>query len=110
MPSVANASLPYLGVDAQLVARAEDPSLEMMRRAKERLGIETVAGFAEAIPFGPSEFDFVSMGYALRHLSDLSVTFREFFRVLRPGGRVCVLEITRPRSKLRRAAMKASSP
>ena len=36
------------------------------------------------------------MGYALRHVADLRAMFGEFFRALRPGGRVCVLEITRP--------------
>jgi demethylmenaquinone methyltransferase/2-methoxy-6-polyprenyl-1,4-benzoquinol methylase len=34
------------------------------------------------------------MGYALRHISDLSVAFAEFERVLKPGGRLCILEIT----------------
>jgi demethylmenaquinone methyltransferase/2-methoxy-6-polyprenyl-1,4-benzoquinol methylase len=38
------------------------------------------------------------MGYALRHVSDLRVAFREYRRVLRPGGIVLLLEISRPRS------------
>jgi len=36
------------------------------------------------------------MGYALRHVADLSSVLREFMRVLAPGGRVCLLEITAP--------------
>jgi demethylmenaquinone methyltransferase/2-methoxy-6-polyprenyl-1,4-benzoquinol methylase len=37
------------------------------------------------------------MGYALRQVSDLPTAFREFHRVLKPGGRRCLLEITSPR-------------
>ena len=44
--------------------------------------------------------DFVTMGYALRHVSDLDQTFDEYRRVLKPGGRLLLLEITRPASAL----------
>jgi demethylmenaquinone methyltransferase/2-methoxy-6-polyprenyl-1,4-benzoquinol methylase len=47
------------------------------------------------------------MGYALRHLSDLSLVFKEFHRVLKPNGTACILEITRPPGKLRQTLMKA---
>ncbi|HYD01532.1 MAG TPA: class I SAM-dependent methyltransferase [Phycisphaerales bacterium] len=77
-----------------------DPSAEMMRRARERLGVETVSGTAESLPFADASFDFLSMGYALRHVEDVSSAFREFHRVVRPGGRICILEITRPRTRL----------
>ena len=77
-----------------------DPSPGMMASAKLPLGVKLVEGIAENIPFPDSSFDFVSMGYALRHVSDLSVAFREFCRVLRPGGRLCILEITRPKNSL----------
>jgi demethylmenaquinone methyltransferase/2-methoxy-6-polyprenyl-1,4-benzoquinol methylase len=40
------------------------------------------------------------MGYALRHVEDLGTLFREFRRVLKPGGRVLILEISRPKSRL----------
>ena len=36
------------------------------------------------------------MGYALRHVTDLETTFREYARVLRPGGKVLILEVTKP--------------
>ena len=46
------------------------------------------------------------MGYALRHIGDLTAAFNEFFRVLRPGGLLCVLEITLPKGTLSRALLK----
>ena len=44
-------------------------------------------------------FDFIVMGYALRHVEDLNRLFAEFHRVLRARGRVLILEITRPSSR-----------
>jgi demethylmenaquinone methyltransferase / 2-methoxy-6-polyprenyl-1,4-benzoquinol methylase len=84
-----------------------DPSAGMLERAREALGIETVIATAESLPFPDASFDFVSMGYALRHMDDLVGAFREFRRILRPGGRVCILEITRPRTRLGRAFLRA---
>jgi demethylmenaquinone methyltransferase/2-methoxy-6-polyprenyl-1,4-benzoquinol methylase len=84
-----------------------DPSIGMVSQFRRKLPVYAVLGVAEEIPIADAQFDFLSMGYALRHLSDLSVTFREFYRVLKPGGRVCMLEISRPRTRLRQAAVKA---
>ena len=77
-----------------------DPSAGMLQNAKLPAGVTLVEGYAEKIPFPDASFDFLSMGYALRHISDLSVAFREFHRVLKPGGKLCILEITRPESKM----------
>lgn len=91
--------------DARLVVGV-DPSPGMMASADLPAGVELVEGRAEAIPFPDESFDMVSMGYALRHISDLSVAFKEFHRVLKPGGRLCLLEITRPTHALSRAMLK----
>lgn len=75
-----------------------DPSGGMLREGMRLLNVPAVRGLAEQLPLDAHSFDFLSMGYALRHLSDLTVTFREFHRVLKPGGKLCVLEITRPQN------------
>jgi demethylmenaquinone methyltransferase/2-methoxy-6-polyprenyl-1,4-benzoquinol methylase len=61
----------------------------------------------EQLPVAGEAFDFVSMGYALRHVSDLNAAFGEFFRVLRPGGTICILELTRPAGRVRTALLRA---
>lgn len=84
-----------------------DPSDGMMENAKVPAGVKLVKGSAEQIPFPDNSFDFLSMGYALRHISDLSVAFAEFHRVLKPGGKLCILEITCPEKPLHKTLLKA---
>lgn len=83
-----------------------DPSAAMLANARLMSGVRLVEGRAESIPAPDAAADFLSLGYALRHISDLSVAFREFKRVLRPGGRLCLLEITCPTGRWRRALLK----
>ena len=83
-----------------------DPSPGMLRQARRLLGIPATLGAGEALPCRDASFDFLSLGYALRHLADLTVTFAEFARVLRPGGTVLVLELTRPPSRAHRAVLR----
>lgn len=101
---VARAAVRITG-DAALVCGV-DPSPGMLAQARLP-GVQLVEGRAEAIPFPDASFDFLSMGYALRHLSDLSVAFREMHRVLKPGAKLCLLEITRPESALGRLLLKS---
>jgi demethylmenaquinone methyltransferase/2-methoxy-6-polyprenyl-1,4-benzoquinol methylase len=78
-----------------------DPSPGMLAEAVRNVpGVRFAIGTAERLPVDDATVDFLSMGYALRHVSDLAATFGEFLRVLKPGGRVCVLEITRPRGRI----------
>ncbi|HEX9941711.1 MAG TPA: class I SAM-dependent methyltransferase [Thermoanaerobaculia bacterium] len=79
---------------------ALDPSFGMLRQAAGRGVARRVRGLAEALPFPDGRFDMLSMGYALRHVADLRATFREYLRVLKPGGRLLLLEITPPSSRL----------
>jgi demethylmenaquinone methyltransferase/2-methoxy-6-polyprenyl-1,4-benzoquinol methylase len=91
--------------DARLVTGL-DPSAGMLLEARRQLPLKGVLGTAERLPIRDESFDMVSLGYALRHLSDLALVFREFARVLRPGGTLCVLELTRPTSALGLAALR----
>jgi demethylmenaquinone methyltransferase/2-methoxy-6-polyprenyl-1,4-benzoquinol methylase len=84
-----------------------DPSSGMIANARVPPGVRLMAGSAEAVPVTEDSADFLSMGYALRHISDLAAAFLEFSRVLRPGGRVCLLEITSPRGLFPRVMLKA---
>jgi len=79
---------------------ALDPSLPMLREAALRGVEQRVAGIAERLPLPDESVDFVSMGYALRHVADLRAAFDEFHRVLRPGGGLLILEMVPPRSRL----------
>jgi len=79
-----------------------DFSERMLERARRKSGtIEWVQGDALALPFGDGEFDVVTCGFGVRNLADLEGGLREAARVLRPGGKIAVLEITRPRGLLR---------
>lgn len=101
---VAESAVDILGAPSAVVGLDASPG--MLGQARRRLEGRLVQGRAEALPFPPDAFDMLSIGYALRHVTDLAVTFREWLRVLRPGGRVVILEISRPRSALGRGLIR----
>jgi demethylmenaquinone methyltransferase/2-methoxy-6-polyprenyl-1,4-benzoquinol methylase len=79
-----------------------DFSPAMLERARRKdAAIEWVQGDALALPFADGSFDAATVGFGVRNLDDLAAGLRELRRVLRPGGRLGVLEITRPRGPLR---------
>jgi demethylmenaquinone methyltransferase / 2-methoxy-6-polyprenyl-1,4-benzoquinol methylase len=79
-----------------------DFSEQMLARARRKSdAIEWVRGDATALPFPDDAFDAVTVGFGIRNLDDLESGLRELARVLRPGGRLGCLEITRPRGVLR---------
>lgn len=93
---VAREALGIVGPTGSVVG--VDPSPGMMSQA-HLTGVELLTGFAEALPRPDNSADFLSMGYALRHISDVRPAFSEFYRALKPGGRLLILEITRPKTR-----------
>ena len=83
-----------------------DPSAGMIAHARVPAGVRLLAGSAEALPLASNSVDFLCMGYALRHIADFGAAFAEFHRVLRPGGRMCLLEISLPARALPRALLR----
>lgn len=81
-----------------------DLSESMLAEAQKSLQIPMIQGAAEALPLADEIADFVTMGYALRHLADTSRALREAHRLLRPGGKLVLLEISPPRSPAIRVA------
>lgn len=93
---VARAAMPILSEPRAVIG--VDPSAGMLRQARRMHSGPLVQGRMEDLPFAAEHFDFVTIGYALRHAADLDVTFRECLRVLKPGGRLLIIEISRASS------------
>ena len=74
------------------------PMLERARRKEP--AIEWVRGDVLALPFADGSFEAAVVGFGVRNIDDLDAGLRELRRVLRPRGRLGVLEITRPRGAL----------
>jgi demethylmenaquinone methyltransferase/2-methoxy-6-polyprenyl-1,4-benzoquinol methylase len=77
-----------------------DPNRAMLGQARRVFDGPLTRGVAEELPFASDRFDFVTMGIALRHVADLVATFSQYLRVLRPGGKLWILEGHTPRSGL----------
>ena len=74
----------------------------MLARARPKSEtIEWVQGDLLALPYPDGSFDSATVGFGIRNVVDLEAGLRELRRVLRPGGRLAILEITRPRGLLR---------
>ena len=85
---------------------AVDPSPGMLAELRKKVAVEAIEAFAEAIPLPDAQADFVSMGYALRHVDNLDRALSEYLRVLKPGGKVCLMEISRPRGRVLRGLLR----
>lgn len=76
-----NAEMLLAGVDAK-----KDAGLDLSR----------VCGDAQNLPFPDETFDAVTIAFGIRNVTDRDMALREFFRVLKPGGRLAVLEFSTP--------------
>lgn len=92
------ASVSIVGVDfsAEMVARGR----EKIRNSPYSGRITMEVGPCEAIPFPEESFDAVTIAFGIRNVVDRAQGLKEMRRVLKPGGRVVILEFSTPRSKL----------
>jgi demethylmenaquinone methyltransferase/2-methoxy-6-polyprenyl-1,4-benzoquinol methylase len=98
----------------QLVA--SDINERMLARGRDRLidagaglAIDYVQADAQALPFAERRFDCITIGFGLRNVTDQPRALAEMVRVLKPGGRLVVLEFSRPAGEWFRKAYDAYS-
>jgi demethylmenaquinone methyltransferase / 2-methoxy-6-polyprenyl-1,4-benzoquinol methylase len=78
-----------------------DFSERMLERARRKAPeVEWIQADVLALPFDDAGFDAVVVGFGVRNVEDLAAGLKELRRVLRPGGRLGILEITKPRGPL----------
>lgn len=82
---------------------AVDPSLNMMAVGKQKVStrglverVEFVLGDAEQLPLPPDSFDGLTMAFGIRNVPDRERALREMVRVLRPGAKAAILELSEP--------------
>jgi demethylmenaquinone methyltransferase/2-methoxy-6-polyprenyl-1,4-benzoquinol methylase len=96
--AIARSAVDIVGASGSVLGL--DPSMGMLQQAVRTARIPVIQGVAERLPLPDASFDFLSMGYALRHVGDLRTTFDEYARVLKPGGKLLILEFAQPKSRL----------
>lgn len=95
-----------VGVSGCVVA--SDINANMLKVGRERLtdrgvvgNIEYVQANAEALPFPDNHFNFASIAFGLRNVTDKEAALASLYRVLKPGGRLMVLEFSKPMEALK---------
>jgi len=74
-----------------------DFALQMLRRAQGRAAqLVFVQGDAEQLPFRTASVDVVTCGFALRNFVSLATALQEIARILKPSGRVALIDVDRP--------------
>ena len=93
------------GADIEGRLVSSDINAAMLKIGEERLtnkgwlaNLEFVIANAEALPFEDNSFDLITMAFGLRNVTHQDKALAEMARVLKPGGRVLVLEFSRPKN------------
>lgn len=82
-----------------------DPAFAMLSSGTEKFSdypgqYATIEGFGEFLPLQSETFTHAMISYGIRNVSNRPATFREFYRVLQPGGLLAILEFSRPHNRL----------
>ena len=80
-----------------------DPSIEMLKIGNNKLNTKflgnsflLIKGTAEDLPFGDSSFDAATIAFGIRNTLDYEKSLQEMFRVIKPGGKIAILEFAIP--------------
>ncbi len=79
---------------------AADFTLEMMQVGRRRGAMNWAAADALALPFREGAFEAIVSGFLMRNVADVFQALQEQHRILQPGGRIVILDTTRPRKNL----------
>jgi len=81
-----------------------EPNMEMFATGKEKLrnlsNIKWYLNSAEKLPFKENTFDFYTISYGIRNVTDINQCLKEAYRVLKPGGRFFCLEFSKVENEL----------
>ena len=87
-----------------VLADINDSMLKVGRDKLRDLGVvsnvEYVQANAQALPFADNTFDLITIAFGLRNVTDKDEALRSMYRVLKPGGRLLVLEFSKPSNEL----------
>jgi demethylmenaquinone methyltransferase/2-methoxy-6-polyprenyl-1,4-benzoquinol methylase len=92
-----------VGPEGQVVGVDSCAAMLEIARGRQRGTVDFQEGDAVDLRFPDASFDVVTIGFGLRNVADRDRALREFRRVLRPGGRLMVLDFSTPNSKVRKA-------
>lgn len=103
---LAMAMAPRVGLTGRVIMT--DINAEMLVRGRDRLlnaghRVEAMVCDAEALPFADDQFDRVTLAFGLRNMTHKERALAQILRVLKPGGKLLVLEFSRVNKSLERA-------
>ena len=88
------------GVGLDLAGRMLQLGQQKIDGSKQRSCLSLVLGDGTLMPFPNDCFDVITIGFGIRNFADTSRGLREFYRVLKPGGRLLVLEFSLPANRI----------
>jgi demethylmenaquinone methyltransferase/2-methoxy-6-polyprenyl-1,4-benzoquinol methylase len=86
--------------EPQAKVTAADFTVEMMRVGKKSGNLQFSAADALNLPFKDTTFDAVVSGFLMRNVTDVQQALKEQYRTLKPGGRIVILDTTRPKKNI----------